>query len=135
MKGFAITLDALIAISFVLLAMMIIAGQSYQPLAASSIYLKQLTMDAITVLEKTGAVDQALLGNTSAMQRLVEASPKLACMSISIRDSKGDVVTAVTKSDCTESAGLDMEITTRSALYQGGMYVIRAESWFRKEPD
>jgi hypothetical protein len=135
MKGFAITLDAVVALSFVLFAMMIITTQTYQPRAPGGIYLKQLTLDAITVMEKTGAVEQALDGNATAMQTIIEASPKLACMSVSIMNVSGDVMTSMLKSDCAEIAGLDVEVSARPVLYQGNMYIIKSESWFRKEPD
>jgi len=135
MKGFAITLDAVVAMSFVLFAMMIITTQTYQPRAPGGIYLKQLTLDALTVMEKTGAVDKALDNNASAIQTIVEATPKLACMSISILNASGNMTASVVKSDCAETAGLDMQVSARPVLYQGSMYMIKSESWFRKEPD
>jgi len=135
MKGFAITLDALVALSFFLFVMMILATQTYQPKAAGGVYLKQLTLDTITVLEKTGRIEQALGGNSSGMHELIEATPKLACMAVSLEDSRGDTVAAVVKSDCNETAGLDMQISVRPVLYQGETYLLRSESWFRKEPD
>jgi hypothetical protein len=135
MKGFAITLDAVVAMSFVLFAMMIITTQTYQSRAPGGIYLKQLSLDAMTVMEKTGAIEQALDNNASAMQTIIEASPKLACMSVSILNVSGDVMSEMQKSDCAEISGLDVEVSARPVLYQGNMYVIRAESWFRKEPD
>ncbi len=135
MRGFAITLDAAVAISFFLFAIMIIASQSYQPRAPGAVYLKQLTMDTLTVLEKTGRIGQAIDGNTSSIQELMEATPKLACMDISIANITGDVVATAVKGDCAETAGLDVQTTARPVLYQGSRYVIKSASWFRKEPD
>ena len=135
MRGFVITLDAVVAISFLLFAMIIITSQSYQPRTPGDIYLKQLTLDIITVLEKTGRIDQALDGNVSAIQEVIEATPKLACMKLSIMNATGDVVATTIKSDCTETTGLDIQTAARPVLYQGGTYIIKSESWFRKEPD
>ena len=134
MRGFAITLDAVVAISFFLFAMIIIMSQIYQPRAPGGVYLKQLTLDTLTVLEKTGRIGQAIDGNTSSIQEIVEATPKLACMSVSIINITGDVVAGTVKGDCTETIGLDVQTTARPVLYQGNRYVVKSESWFRKEP-
>ena len=135
MKGFAITLDAVVAISFFLFVLILLMGQSYQPSAPGRVYLKQLTLDVITVLEKTGRLDQAFGGNVTTIHEIIEATPKLACMKVSIIDTAGDVVAASAKSDCTETAGRDIQTIARPVLYQGGRYIIKSESWFRKEPD
>ncbi|NYZ74539.1 hypothetical protein H0O00_05325 [Candidatus Micrarchaeota archaeon] len=135
MRGFAITTDAVVAISFFLFAIMIISSQSYQPRAPGGIYLKQLTLDAMTVLEKTGRINQAIAGNNSAIQDIIEATPNLACMDISIMNASGDVVATAVKTDCTENAGLDMQTSARPVLCDGITYVVKSESWFRKEPD
>ncbi len=134
MRGFIINLDAVIALSFVLFVMILIGSQSYNPRTPGGIYLKQLTMDTLTVLEKTNRINQAIGGNTSAIQEIVEATPKLACMDISILNSTEGVVAVVVKSDCTETAGLDIQTVARPVLYQGNQYIIKTESWFRKEP-
>jgi hypothetical protein len=134
MKGFAISLDALVAITFMLFVMMMVATQTYQPTGSGGIYLKQLTQDATTVAEKTGAFDRALTGNTSSMQRIIESTPKLACLGFTIKDKAGNVIISAVKSDCNETIGLDVQTTVRPVLYQGSMYVIKTDSWFRKEP-
>ncbi len=135
MRGFVITLDAVIALSFFLFAMMLMSGQTYQPMAPGSIYLKQLTLDTLTVLEKTGRLSRALDGNDSGVQEVLEASPKLACMQLSIIDSTGTTAAALAKSDCNETAGIDVQIASRPVLHNGIRYMVKSESWLRKEPD
>jgi hypothetical protein len=135
MKGFAITLDAVIALSFLLFAIMLISSQTYQPRAPGGIYLKQLTLDTITVLEKTGRIDQALSGNQSGMDAVIEATPELACTRIDIIDQKGDIVASAEKSGCAESTSQDIQTSARPLLYEGAMYIIKSESWSRKESD
>jgi hypothetical protein len=134
MKGFAISMDALVAISFMLFVMLMVATQTYRSTSSGGIYLKQLTQDAMTVMEKTGGFDQALAGNTSSMQKIMEATPVSACMSLTISDKAGNVLMSAVKSDCDETSGQDIQMTARPALYQGNLYIIRMESWFRKEP-
>jgi hypothetical protein len=135
MKGFAITLDALIALSLFMMVMILIAGQTYQPRSPGSIYLKQLTLDTMTVLEKTGRVDAALFGNASQMQEVIEATPTLACIHLSITNSSDSIVVSAARNDCNDSTNLDMQVATKPILHQGRHYMLRAESWFRKEPD
>jgi len=135
MRGFAITLDALVAISFFMVAILLIASQGYQPVAPGGVYMKQLSLDVLTVLEKSGGMEQAIIGNTSAVQEMLEATPVSACMGVTIMDAAGDVVITVVKSGCTETAGLDMQAATKPVLHQGSMYLARSQSWFRKEPD
>lgn len=135
MRGFAITLDAVVAISFFMFAMLIVATQTYNPRAPGGIYLKQLTLDTLTVLEKTGRIGQAIEGNTSGIYEVLQATPELACMRLFILNSTYDVVTDVTKSGCNETAGLDMQVASKPAMHMGRSYIIKSESWFHKEPD
>jgi len=135
MKGFVITLDSLISISFLIFALIIIASQSQMPRAPDGIYLKQLTLDTMTVLEKTGRIDDVLGGDIGAAQEIIEATPYLACMEVSLLNISGDAVTTITKSDCNETTGLDMQITSKPVLYQGDIYMIKSKSWFKKESD
>jgi hypothetical protein len=132
-RGFAITLDAVVALTFFMVAMVVISAQTYQPTAPGDVYLKQLTLDTLTVLEKTGLTAQALGGNDSGMQELLEATPKLACMQISMLNSSGGTVARLVKSGCNETAGLDIQAAARPGLYNGTRYVIKSESWFREE--
>jgi hypothetical protein len=133
MRGFAITLDAVVALTFFLLAMVVISAQTYQPTAPGDIYLKQLTLDTLTVLEKTGDINSMLGGNSTPAQRLIEATPKLACIEVSIiSGSTQQVVATVAKSACTQNQGLDIQTVARPMLYNGSEYMIESESWFSK---
>ena len=133
MKGFAATLDSVVAISFLFFALALIATQTYEPRAPGSVYLKQLTLDTLTVLEKTGRLGSAIDGNTSAIPEILEATPSLSCMSVSILDSTGETFTAFTKIGCNDSQGLDIQSATLPIAHGGEYYIVRSESWFRKE--
>ena len=135
MKGFAVTLDSVVAVSFFFFALVLIATQTYEPRAPGGVYLKQLTLDVLSVMEKTGRMGQAIEGNTSSMQGILEATPNLACFSISILNSTGDTMLSAEKSGCNNSAELDLQVTTRPLYYKGEKYIARTESWFRKEMD
>jgi len=70
-KGFVISFDALIAI-LVLLTMVVVATSYFGKArfeAGSSLALKGAAMDAITVLEKSGKLEEALADNKSSPVR------------------------------------------------------------------
>lgn len=134
-KGFVINMDAIIALSFVFFALVIIASQSYYPKTPGSIYLKQLTLDTVMILEKTGRINTALDGNITSVQEIVEATPPLACMRFTIINSAGNAITLTEKSNCNETAGLDIQTSASPVFYNGSKYMLKSESWFRKEPE
>ena len=135
MKGFNITLDSLVAMSFLVFALVIIASQSHVPTAPDGIYLKQLTLDTMTVLEKTGRINDLLDGDSTPAQEVIEATPYLACMELSIMNVSGDSVATLAKSGCNETAGLNIQASARSVLYKGNSYIMKSRSWFKKESD
>jgi len=135
MKGFVITLDAVIAISFFLFAMVIIMNQVYQPHSPNDLYLKELTLDTITVLEKSGGIDEAINGNISSVQEVLEATPDLACLDITVYNSTGDVVASAVKSGCNDTGGLDMQAAAASERFNQENFMVQSESWFKAGSD
>jgi hypothetical protein len=134
MRGFAITLDSIVALTFVLFAMVIISTENYQPTAPGEIYLKEVTLDALTVLEKTGGIPPLLNGNTTPAYQLVEAMPGSMCMEVSVVNSYGAVVAEIAKSGCNNSEGLDIQTVAMPMMYNGSQYVVTSESWFTEAP-
>ncbi|MEW6722954.1 MAG: hypothetical protein AB1324_06855 [Candidatus Micrarchaeota archaeon] len=133
MRGFGVTLDAVVALSFLLFAMLVISSQWYNPRAPGGIYLKQLTLDAVSVLEKTGRIDRAIEGDGGAMPEILEATPELACIGVYVIDSSGTVAASAVKDGCGDNYGLDVQVSASPARHRGANYVIRTESWFRRE--
>jgi hypothetical protein len=114
-------------------ALIIIASQSINPHLPGNIYLKQLSMDLIKVLEKTGGFEDALLGNSSKVTQVLEATPSLSCFEIQLINSTGTTLQSHTKSNCGNKTGADIEITTTLTYMQNKYYIIREESWQRRE--
>jgi hypothetical protein len=135
MRGLVITLDSLFALSIFVFVMILLAGQAYTARTPGNVYLKQLTLDALTVLEKTGRVDAALLNDTDAMQDVIEATPDSACIRVTLINASGNAVAAAARADCTDNLGLDLQVASMPVMHRGSEYILRAESWFRKEPD
>lgn len=135
MRGLVITLDSLFALSVFVFIMILLAGQAYTARSPGNVYLKQLTLDTLTVLAKTGRVDAALHNDTDAMQDVMEATPDAACIRASLINASGNTVAVAARADCTDNIGLDMQVASMPLMHRGSEYILRAESWFRKEPD
>lgn len=135
MKAFVITLDAIMALSFFLIVMVVLSSQTFQPRSPGNVYLKQLSLDTITVLEKTGRIHGALYGNetANAMQDIIEATPEMACIDIEIYNSSNSLVASALRSDCFDNEGLDLQIAMRPIAFRGQYYIIITESWFKKQ--
>ena len=132
MKAFVITIDALMAISFLFLAVLLLATQTFQPTAPRGIYLKQLTLDVLTVLDKTKGLDYAVEGNTNPMNMILASTPESACMQISIIDYRGEQVAVIGKVGCGEY-GRELQTASTPFVHDGRVYTAKADAWYRKE--
>lgn len=132
MRAFLITVDAIIAIGFFVIAMALISSQTFQPAAPRGVYLKQLTLDMLNVIDETGALDNAMSGNSTPMHEILHNTPELSCMQVTITDEAGEAVATISKVGCGEY-GRELQTTTRVFLWEDERYLIRAESWYRKE--
>ncbi len=131
MKAFVITMDSLAALSLVFIAAFLLLSQTFQPDASRSIYLKRLSLDVLTVLEKGGQLGQAVEGNSTAVRVVLEAMPDFACMQLSLVDEQGDTVATMVKKDCGE-VGLELQTTTKPLVHKGDVYMATLQSWSRK---
>lgn len=135
MKAFVIMLDSLVGLSFLMFVMIIISTHTYHHKTPDGIHLKQLSLDTMTVLEKTGRIDQALSGNPGAIDEIVEATPNLACMEVLLLNISGNAVVSTIKSNCDERTGTNIQVTTKPVYHEGQTYILKSRSWFRKEAD
>ena len=132
MKGFVITIDALMALSFLFLAVLLLSSNSFQPNAPRGIYLKQLTLDALTVMDKVGAFDNAVDGDANPVNQILASTPHSACMQITIIDRNGDDVATLSKIGCGEF-GRELQSASKPFVHNGKPYMVKTKSWYRKE--
>jgi hypothetical protein len=131
MKGFIITIDAIAAFFILLVATVWITSYSFQPVAPRGVYLKQVTLDTLTVLEKTGRMDLAVEGNSSSVQDILQATPELVCIQMTIVNEHGEDVATITKANC-GTYGRELQTAARSFIHNGRPYMVKSESWYRK---
>ncbi len=132
MKAFVITMDALVAISVLFIALLVLSTMTFHPYAPRGVYLKQLTLDTLTLMDKTGKLGPAVEGNSAGIRRLLDATPELVCMQVSITDSNDEVIATIPKNNCGET-GRELQVATRRFLYSGEPHNVRAQSWYRRE--
>jgi hypothetical protein len=132
LRAFIITVDAIIAVGFFIVAMTLLSSQTFQPVAPRGVYLKQFTLDTLNVMDETGALGNALTGNSTPMHKILQNTPELACMQVSLIDETGTTLATITKITCGEF-GRELQTTAKPFLLEGNRYIVRAESWYRKE--
>jgi len=131
-KGFVITLDAIVALSFMLLALYFIQAMSFNPTAMKGIQLKQFSLDSLSVMEKSGSLGKAITGNTTAARDILLYSPEPYCMQLSIRAMNGSSVATIDKPGCM-GAQTEVQISHGAFRFNGILYSTTLRSWFREE--
>jgi len=131
-KGFVITLDAIVAISFMLLSLYFIASLSFNPTAVKGAQLKQYSLDSLSVLEKSGRLGLIIAGNTTAARDILLYSPEPYCMQLSVIAANGTSMATIDKPGC-KGAQSEMQISHSVFRYNGILYSATLRSWFREE--
>jgi len=87
MSGFAITLDAILAIMVaglvVTASMQMLSSKEYK----TDDYLLRYSYDFLAVAEKSGVLDEAIAGNISNAKAFVESVPESMCVELELYDS------------------------------------------------
>lgn len=132
MKAYVMTIDALLAITFIFLAALLIYTQVFQPYAPRGVHLKHLTLDVLTVMEEERALLHAIDGNGTAARQLLQWTPELVCMQVSIIDKNGVGIATIAKEGCGEY-GKEFQVAVMPTVHDGEPYMVMAQSWYRKE--
>jgi len=131
MKAFVMTMDAMVAVSFMLTAMIMLSAMSLEPSAPRGAYMKEMTLDLLSVIEKSGTLGNLMDGNSTGIRSLLEATPDQVCMSVYIANSTGQTIAVIPKNGC-GALGSEVQVASRHFVYYGQLYMLKAESW-RKE--
>jgi hypothetical protein len=63
---------------------------------------------------------------------MLDSTPELVCMQVTITDSYGDVVATIAKNNCGET-GREFQSASRHFMYGGKTHSANAQSWYRRE--
>lgn len=132
MRAFVITLDAIVGLTFIFLAIVLINSQTITPSAHKATYLKQFSLDVLTVLEKSGELDLVIRGNSTGTRRILEHTPDLICIQVSIIDSSQEQVATFSKYNCGGTGRL-LQVAAMPFVHDGEFYVVKAQSWHMRE--
>ncbi len=131
MKAFIISLDSLVAVSVMFLMLYLMFSQDFHPAAPRGVYLKQLSLDALSVLEKSGRLSQMVAGNSTAVREILGAAPQSVCMQVSLADEAGAPLAAAIRPGCGE-VGPERQTAATVLSYGGDLYLVRMDSWYKE---
>jgi hypothetical protein len=131
-KGFVITLDAIAALSFMLLSLYFIQSTSFNPVILKGTALKQLSLDTLSVLEKTDRLGLVIDGNSTAAREILLATPEAVCMQLAIAARNGTVIATIDKPAC---GGIGTEVQISYGLFRADdeLYQTTLRSWYKQE--
>jgi len=132
-KAFVVTLDAITALTFMFIAAILLYSYTFQSYALKETYLKFYTFDVLTIMEKTDMFADAIEGNSTNLRRLLSNNtPDMVCMQILISDINDEQVVVISKMGCGEY-GNSLQVATIPFVHENQMYLVKAESWYRRE--
>lgn len=131
MRAYVLTLDAMFAIMLLFLAVSLLGTEWFRPLASDGLYLKQVSLDTLSLLEATGGLDMALDGNITAAREVFELLPKSVCMDMAIKNAGSDAIVAnVTKLACNNRSG-ELQTSFSMFIHENETYKSELKSWYK----
>lgn len=140
-KGFAFTIDVLLALLITFFAFVITFNflTSFTPSSLSFVHLRTLSLDALSVMEKQGFLAAAARGpeepvpSTALLDFLLQTPPQL-CMQMQLLNSSLNEVYSVEKAGCT-LGGEDFQVAWRSFIVRRNattyeFYLAKLTSWY-----
>ena len=130
-KGFFLTIDGLIALTMLMVALLLITSQTFQPQTPRGIYLKQVSTDVLTILDINGRIDATLAGNTTGVREVFEALPITICMQLNLENTVNGTTISIPRPGCS-GYGNQLQIVYRTFSSGNTQYVARLESWYNR---
>ncbi|MBU1120407.1 hypothetical protein KJ660_00860 [Candidatus Micrarchaeota archaeon] len=140
-RGWIISFDAVLALMVMLVLFVgisfYVSGIKHESL--ESIRLQEFTFDVLSVLEKSGKIEEAVKGNDATeLKRFIEKTQSQYCLSLELysSDDMSNAVISVNKSDC---GGKYSELVSvkRSFLVKENsdlnFYLAKAKAWVKEE--
>jgi len=130
MRAFFISMDALAALSIMLLMLVLMFAQDFNPNAPRGVYLKQLSMDTLSTLERSGRIGAMVDGNASTVRELMEALPYSACLQLTVDTAGGSSLATVARSGCGDF-GKELQTLASPVIHDEDIYLVTMRSWYR----
>jgi hypothetical protein len=131
-KGFVITLDAIAALSLMLITLYFVQSAKFDPVALKGTELKQISLDTMTVLEKSGRISEVFFVNGTSVSEVLTATPPQVCMELTVTAENGSVVTVLDKPGCGQAVSESQYVY--GAFRAGGVvFSSTLKSWYNQE--
>jgi len=132
MRGFVITLDSIIAL-ILAISLIIIVGSPVlrvRPSAWSDAQVKRISMDFLTILDKSGALTRAVGQNSSSeIIYFMSTESSSLCMKVRLSGSNGYLLSAE-KSGCS-GEGTRVFLSRRTFVSGSNFYTAELRTWER----
>lgn len=133
MKGFILTIDAIIALLLLVATVAILFSYNLSLKDfGKDIYLTEVSSDTLTVMEKQGLLNNLIiLGNDSAILDTLSLTPVSICNDlVVVQLQTNTTVSIVTKPNCANSSTV-YSISRRSFISNKTVYIAQMKSWYR----
>jgi len=131
-RGFVITLDAIAALSLLLISLYFIQSATFTPTTLQGTALKQMSLDTMTVLQKSGRLENVFAVNGTSVEEVLLASPPEVCMELSVVAMNGSVAALVEKPGCGEPVS-ESQVLYGTFSSGGALYGTALQSWYNQE--
>jgi hypothetical protein len=132
MKGFVITIDSIIALILSISLILIISSPLFKlrSSAWSDMQVKHLSMDSLTILEKSGILARAVEQNSSSeLLYFMSTESTPLCMRIKVSGADGYTL-YVEKAGCTDEKGKSF-LSKRTFISGNKFYTAELHAWQR----
>lgn len=132
-RGIIFTLDSILALTLAL--SMITASLFYLGKTDDSSFdeqgLRQLSLDSLAVLEKSGTLLLAMTTSQESLESFVDALPQQVCANITLFDAESIAQHSVQKKDCQEQETTTKKsVTRRVFIVNHEVYYAEMRAWY-----
>lgn len=134
LQGFVTTLDAIVALLLFLSVLVLVSKYEFSESSASldQAYLKQVSMDSLAVLEKTGKLHALVqTSNLTPIQEILSAEPSNICSLLEVKNENAGLLEFVVSEPHCENYGSHLQVTSRSFACNNEFYSAKLSSWFK----
>ncbi len=131
-RGFVITLDSIAALSLLLISLYFVQSTSFNPVMLKGTALKQISLDTMSVLEKSGRLDDIFFVNGTSASEVLLATPPQVCMELSVTQANGSVVATIGKPGCGQPV-TESQVVYGTFSSGGVMFGTTLQSWYSQE--
>jgi hypothetical protein len=130
-RGFVITIDAIAALSFMMISFYLIQSTSFNPVMLKGTQLKQISLDTMSVLEKSGGLNNLIELNDTTASEVLLSTPEQAWMELTITAINGTTYAMIEKPRC-GGIGKESQVVYGGFRSGGVIFSSTLISWYNQ---